>query len=75
LPLSHELAFGGGLKWWGPSWKELGFLVLNYANTEVYNVDTFVDQLLIKYSFIVLLVSWKYMITIHGCVCMFINAL
>jgi hypothetical protein len=48
LPLSHELAFGGGLKWWGPSWKELGFLVLNRANTEVCNVDTSADQLLIE---------------------------
>jgi hypothetical protein len=48
LPLSHELAFGGGLKWWGASWKELGFLVLNHVDTEVCNVDTFDDQLLIE---------------------------
>jgi hypothetical protein len=48
LPLSHELAFGGGLKRWGPIWKELGFLVSNHADTEVYNVDTSVDQLLIE---------------------------
>jgi hypothetical protein len=27
---------------------ELGSLVLNYADTEVYNVDTFVYQLLIE---------------------------
>ena len=48
LPLSYELAFGGGLKWWRPSWKELGFLVSNRADTEVCNVVTFVDQLLIE---------------------------
>jgi hypothetical protein len=48
LPLSYELAFGGGLKWWRPSWKELGFLVSNRADTKVCNVDTFVDQLLIE---------------------------
>jgi hypothetical protein len=48
LSLSFELAFGGGLKWWRPSWKELGSLVSNRANTKVYNVDTFVDQLLIE---------------------------
>jgi hypothetical protein len=48
LPLSHELAFGGGLKWWRPSWKELGFLVLNHADMEVCNVDTSIDQLLIE---------------------------
>jgi hypothetical protein len=42
------IAFGGGLKWWRPSWKELGFLVLNHADTEVYNVFTFVDHLLIE---------------------------
>jgi hypothetical protein len=48
LPLCYELAFAGGLKWWRPSWKELGFLVLNCADTKVCNVDTFVDQLLIE---------------------------
>jgi hypothetical protein len=48
LPLSHELVIDGGLKWWGPSWKELGFLVLNCADMEVCNVDTSVDQLLIE---------------------------
>jgi hypothetical protein len=48
LPLSRGLAFGGGLKWCGPSWKELGFLVSNRADTEVCNVDTSVDQLLIE---------------------------
>ena len=31
-----------------PSWKELCFLVSNRADTEVCNVDTFVDQLLIE---------------------------
>jgi hypothetical protein len=48
LPLCYEISFGGGLKWWRPSWKELGFLVLNHANTEVCNVDTSIDQLLIE---------------------------
>jgi hypothetical protein len=48
LSLFYELAFGGGLKWWRPSWKELGFLVSNRVDTEVYNVDTYVDQLLIE---------------------------
>jgi hypothetical protein len=48
LSLSFDLAFGGGLKWWRTIWKELGFLVLNRADTEVFNVYTFVDQLLIK---------------------------
>jgi hypothetical protein len=48
LPLFYELAFGGGLKWWRPSWKELGFLVSNRADMKVYNVDTYVDQLLIE---------------------------
>jgi hypothetical protein len=47
LSLSFELAFGGGLKWWRPKWKELGSLVLNLSDTEVCNVDTFVDQSLI----------------------------
>ena len=48
MPLSYEIAFGGGLKWSRPSWKELGFLVLNHADTKVYNIDTSVDQLLIE---------------------------
>jgi hypothetical protein len=48
LPLFYELAFGGGLKWWRPSWKTLGFLVSNHAGTEVCNVDTSVDKLLIE---------------------------
>jgi hypothetical protein len=47
LSLSFELAFGGGVKWWRPSWKELGFLVLNHAEMEVCNGVTSVDQLLI----------------------------
>jgi hypothetical protein len=51
LPLFYELAFGGGLKWWRPSWKELGFLVSNHADMEVCNVDTSVDQLLIEILF------------------------
>jgi hypothetical protein len=44
----HELAFGGGLKWWRPSWKELGFSVLNRADTEVCNIFTSADNLLIE---------------------------
>jgi hypothetical protein len=48
LSLSYELAFGGGLKWWRPSWKELDFLVSNRADTEVCNVVTSADQLLIE---------------------------
>jgi hypothetical protein len=48
LPLSYELAFGGGLKWWRPSWKEIGFLVLNHADMKVYIVVTSTDQLLIE---------------------------
>jgi hypothetical protein len=44
----YELAFGGGLKWWRPSWKELGFLVSNRADMEVCNVVTFADHLLIE---------------------------
>jgi hypothetical protein len=31
-----------------PSWKEIGFLVLNYADTEVCNVFTSADHLLIE---------------------------
>ena len=48
MPLSYELTFGGGLKWWRPNWKEIGFLVSNRADTEVYNVVTSADQLLIE---------------------------
>jgi hypothetical protein len=48
LSLSFELAFGRGLKWWRPNWKELGSLVSNHADKKVCNVDTFVDQLLIE---------------------------
>jgi hypothetical protein len=29
LSLLYELAFGGGLKWWRPSWKGLSFSVPN----------------------------------------------
>jgi hypothetical protein len=47
----YELAFGGGLKWWRPSWKELGFSVLNPADTEVCNIFTSVDHLLIEILF------------------------
>jgi hypothetical protein len=48
LSLSYELAFGGGLKWWRPSWKELGFLVSKHADMKVCNVVTSIDQLLIE---------------------------
>jgi hypothetical protein len=48
LSLFFELAFGGGVKWWKRSWKELGFLVSNCDDTEVYNIVTSVDQLLIE---------------------------
>jgi hypothetical protein len=48
LSLFYELAFGGGLKWWRPNWKELGFLVLNHADTEVCNVVASADHLLIE---------------------------
>jgi hypothetical protein len=44
----YELSFGGGLKWWRPSWKELGFSVLNHGDTKVYNNFTFADHLLIE---------------------------
>jgi hypothetical protein len=44
----YELAFGGEMKWWRPSWKELGFSVLNPAGTEVCNIFTSVDHLLIE---------------------------
>jgi hypothetical protein len=44
----YELAFGGGLKWWRPSWKELSFSVLNRADTEVCNIFASTDHLLIE---------------------------
>jgi hypothetical protein len=44
----YELAFGGGLKWWRPNWKELSFSVPNRADMEVCNVFTSVDHLLIE---------------------------
>jgi hypothetical protein len=44
----YELAFGGGLKWWRPSWKELSFSVPNHADKEVSNILTSVDHLLIE---------------------------
>jgi hypothetical protein len=51
LFLLHELAFGGGLKWWRPSWKEINFLVLNHAVTEVCNLFTYADHILIEMLF------------------------
>ena len=47
----HELAFGGGLKWWRPSWNELSFSILNRADTEVCNSFTSVDYILIEILF------------------------
>jgi hypothetical protein len=47
----YELAFGGGLKWWRPNWKELSFSVLNCADTEVCNIFTSVDHILIEILF------------------------
>ena len=44
----YEIFFGGGLKWWRPSWKELGFLVLNGVSMEICNIFTSVDSLLIE---------------------------
>jgi hypothetical protein len=44
----YELAFGGGLKWWRPNWKELGFSVMNCVDTKVCNIFTSVDHLLIE---------------------------
>jgi hypothetical protein len=44
----YELAFGGGLKWWRPSWKEISFSVPNCADTKVYNIFTSADHLLIE---------------------------
>ena len=44
----YELAFGGGLKWSRLSWKELGFLVPNCADTEVCNIFTYANHLLIE---------------------------
>jgi hypothetical protein len=43
-----EISFGGGLKWWRPSWKELSFLVPNHVDTEVCNIFTSADHLLIE---------------------------
>jgi hypothetical protein len=44
----YEVSFGGGFKWWRPSWKELGFSISNRADTEVCNVFTSVGHLLIE---------------------------
>jgi hypothetical protein len=46
--LFYELAFGGGLKWWRPNWKELSVSVPNRANMETCNIFTFVDHILIE---------------------------
>jgi hypothetical protein len=44
----YELAFGGGLKWWRPSRKELSFSVPNHTDTEGCNIFTSTDHLLIE---------------------------
>ena len=44
----YEFAFCGELMWWRPSWKELGFSVLNRADMKVCNVFTSADHLLIE---------------------------
>jgi hypothetical protein len=49
--LFYELAFGGGFKWWRPSWKELILLVLNHAKMEVCNIFTSHDHKLIEILF------------------------
>jgi hypothetical protein len=51
LYLLYELAFGGGLKWWRPSWKGLSFSVPNRADIEVCNSFTYVDYILIEILF------------------------
>ena len=48
MSLLYDLAFSGGLKWWRPSWEDLSFLVLNRVDTEVCNVFTSADHLLIE---------------------------
>jgi hypothetical protein len=51
VSLLYELAFIGGLKWWRPSWKELSFSVPNHANTEVCNLFTSANYILIDILF------------------------
>jgi hypothetical protein len=48
LFLSYDISFGGGLKLWRPSWKELSFSVPNHADMEVCNIFTSSDPLLIE---------------------------
>ena len=47
----YKLSFGGGLKWWRPSWKELSFSVLNRADIEVCNLFTSANYILIEILF------------------------
>jgi hypothetical protein len=51
VSLLYELFFGGGLKWWRPNWKELSLSVLNCVDTEVCNLFTSVDYILIEILF------------------------
>ena len=39
LSLLYEISFGGGLKWWRPSWKGLSFSILN-ALTRKFVIHT-----------------------------------
>jgi hypothetical protein len=48
LSLLYELDFGGGLKWWRPSQKELSFSVSNRFDMKVCNIFTSADHLLIE---------------------------
>jgi len=49
--LLYELAFGGGLKWWRPSWKGLSFSVPNHSDTKFCNSFTSADYILIEILF------------------------
>jgi hypothetical protein len=51
LSLLYELDFGGGLKWWKPSWKGLSFSILRRVDMEVYHSYTYVDHILIEILF------------------------
>jgi hypothetical protein len=51
MSLLYELAFGGGLKWWRPNWKELSFSVPNRADMKVCNLFTSIDYILIEILF------------------------
>jgi hypothetical protein len=70
LSLLYELSFGGGLKWWRLSLKELGFSVPNHADTEVCNSFTYVDYILIKILFAhPINISQIFELLFHGRIC------